>query len=47
MVRYNDEEYIEFKKKVASQYTYDELLGLWPEDMVIRFKGAKEESNAD
>ena len=36
MVRYNDKE-----------YTYDELLELWPEDMVIRFKSAKEESNAD
>jgi|10_taG_2_1085330.scaffolds.fasta_scaffold03236_3 hypothetical protein len=24
---------------MASEYTYAELLKLWPEDMVIKFKG--------
>jgi hypothetical protein len=34
-------EYEEFKRRTARQYTYDELLELWPDDMVIRFKGKR------
>ena len=39
--RMTNQEYEEFKKKVASQYTYDELKELWPDDMIIKFKGKR------
>ena len=34
-------EYEEVKRRAAREYTYAELLKLWPEDMVIKFKGKR------